>query len=116
MSIRTPGARLEPDAAEGCLALVLVVLWIIPATLLNAYVLAHLWRWFAVPIFGLHPLTYAEAAGVSLLVGFLTHQVNQNDSDPEDGPLATWAGGVVRMLLVCGLSLGLGAAIHGWWM
>ena len=57
----------------GCI-LVLVACVVAPFSyIVNGWVLAVLWRWFAVPL-GLPSLTVPYAIGVALIVGFLTHQ------------------------------------------
>lgn len=43
--------------------------------LITGWALWLLWGWFAVPIFGLPPLTIAQSYGVAGVVGFLTKQV-----------------------------------------
>ena len=48
----------------------------------SGWAFAILWGWFAVPIFGLPPLTIAAAIGVSLLAGYLTHQYRPEKTEP----------------------------------
>ncbi len=50
--------------------------------------LSILWGWFAVPIFGLPPLSVTQAIAVSLVVGFLFHQ-NQPETKAVDLEKAT---------------------------
>src|SRR6266404_2677862 len=40
----------------------------------SAFVGAHLWLWFVVPVFGVSPLTFPQAFGLSLLLNYWTHQ------------------------------------------
>ena len=40
----------------------------------SGYVLTFLWMWFIVPLFGLPPLSIAQAMGLGLVIAFLTHQ------------------------------------------
>lgn len=65
----------------------------------RGYVLAILWGWFAVPAFGLPQLTIAQAIGVSIVVGMLTHQGFKDDR--ELGPLVALAllGPLVSLLI-----------------
>ncbi len=42
--------------------------------LLDGAVLRLLWRWFVSPVFGWRAISLAQAVGISLVVGFLTHQ------------------------------------------
>src|SRR3989344_254836 len=54
--------------------LVLIGGIMVVATLLRGYVLSVLWRWFMVPTLGLPALSVAQAIGIALVVGMLTHQ------------------------------------------
>jgi cytochrome bd-type quinol oxidase subunit 1 len=52
----------------------------------RGYVLMVLWRWFIVPAFHLPPLTLTLAIGLSLIVGYLTHQApTTKDESPAFG-------------------------------
>lgn len=42
--------------------------------MLNAWVLTYLWAWFVTPVFGLPQLGLASAAGIYLIVRYLTYQ------------------------------------------
>jgi hypothetical protein len=53
------------------------------SALWRGYVLTVLWAWFAVPTFGLPALHLAPAIGLSLLVSFLTHQVDMHQQEGE---------------------------------
>jgi hypothetical protein len=44
------------------------------SAVLRGWVLSILWRWFAVPMFGLPGIGIAEAVGVALIVAMLTHE------------------------------------------
>lgn len=57
----------------GLIAVGFVVL-MVASTLWRAAVLSLLWWWFVVPVFKTLPLGLAQAAGLSLIVGFLTYQ------------------------------------------
>lgn len=56
-----------------------IIVAIIAAMFLSAiwsgYVLTVLWGWFIVPLFGLPALSLVYAIGLSLVVGYLTHQL-----------------------------------------
>lgn len=53
---------------------VLSVLW-------NGYALSVLWRWFVVPVFGVPALSVSYAIGISIVMGYLTHQYQSTASD-----------------------------------
>lgn len=56
--------------------IILFPLLIIYSAIVHGWVLSKLWLWFLVPIFGLQPLNITQAIGISIIVGFLTHQVD----------------------------------------
>lgn len=56
--------------------LVLTGVTITLSALFRGWVFSWLWLWFAVPIFGVQPIGIAQAIGISLVVGYLTHQLN----------------------------------------
>ena len=65
-------------------------------------------HWFVVPVFALPLLTKAQALGLSLLVGYITWQYTNTNSDSESGPWK-WFGRAVglaifRPLLVLAIS------------
>ena len=47
----------------------------------SGFVLTHLWRWFVVPL-GVVEISLPNAIGVSLIVGFLTMRVTEEDLKP----------------------------------
>lgn len=51
------------------------------SAILNGFVLTKLWAWFIVPQFGLVALRIPFAIGISLVVGFLTHQTDTNKEE-----------------------------------
>ena len=50
----------------------------------RGYVLTILWGWFVVPTFGMSPLALVPAIGLSVVVGYLTHQYTPKAVKPED--------------------------------
>ncbi len=69
---------------------------------LNAFVLSKLWLWFAVPIFHFSPLSYAQAMGISLLVGFITtHYIKEPEKDSGSSGLIAFM--LVRPLVALGI-------------
>lgn len=76
----------------------------------RGYVLAVLWGWFVVPVFGLPTLSIVAAIGVSLVVGYLTHQISNRKSEQEG-----WSGFVesaCQAALYPLLALAIGWAVH----
>ena len=61
-----------------CLSLVFVTAL---SSIWRGFVLTKLWVWFIVPVFHVPLLTIALAIGLSLVIGFLTHQYMRNTDD-----------------------------------
>jgi hypothetical protein len=60
---------------EALAALFIVFVILLPLGIfMNAWMLTKLWAWFIVPQFGLAPLSYLGAAGLSIIVSRLTKQ------------------------------------------
>ncbi|MDP3696508.1 MAG: hypothetical protein Q8R55_00575 [Candidatus Taylorbacteria bacterium] len=57
---------------------------VVVSTLLRGYVLSVLWRWFMVPTLGLPALSVAQAIGIALVVGMLTHQSQHYPEDKDE--------------------------------
>lgn len=69
------------------MAIILFILALIGGTaigvfssILNGWVLTHLWYWFVYPL-GVRPLGLAQAIGFAMIVRYLTHQ---NVATPPD--------------------------------
>lgn len=79
----------------GILAFVGLLAVVAIGSMWRGYALTILWAWFVVPVFGLPTLAIAPAIGVSLVVGFLTHQYRpsdvEEDSDERMIKAATYA-------------------------
>lgn len=50
---------------------------------LSALTFGQLWFWYVVPVFNLPALTFAQSAGIVLVIGFATHQVNLSSLDED---------------------------------
>ena len=59
-------------------ALLIGIVW-------NGFVLSTLWGWFMVPAFGLPAFGVIKAAGISLVVRYLTYQLDTKDFTEDDG-------------------------------
>lgn len=51
---------------------------------INAVVIATMWEWFVVPIFGLQVLTITESAGLAVLVQFIHRKAETLDVEPDN--------------------------------
>lgn len=81
------------------------------SSFLYAKVLQDLWRWFMVPQFGLQPIGFWEAAGLSLVAGFFLSQVakTKTDFDEGTGPLTRGITVLLANLLLVLALWGFGA-------
>ena len=90
------------------MAFIGLVLLVIVTYLLDGVALKLLWGWFMVPTFGLPTVSLAQAIGISIIVGFLTHQHIPRD-DIEQRKLllyqvvvpilAIFTGGIVHLFM-----------------
>jgi hypothetical protein len=82
-------------------------------TLIRGLVLQALWGWFIVTTFALPDLTLVQALGLSLVVSFLTMQL-ENDDPKNDTRSAgeKAAAGVFIGLFFYGIVFVMGAVIH----
>ncbi len=69
-------------------ALIGLVLIIAIAAVWSGLVLSILWGWFAVPTFGLPPLSIPAAIGVSMIASYLTYQYGLKAEDDKDATKA----------------------------
>jgi MFS family permease len=53
---------------------------LIIGSIIRGWALSYLWEWFIVP-FGLPTLGIAHAIGISMVVAFLTHELNSNSDE-----------------------------------
>ena len=60
-----------------------VLLAMIFAPIINAFVFVKLWAWFIVPTFHQNPLRLVEAIGIMFLINFIKTK-RSKDSDNED--------------------------------
>lgn len=85
------------------------VTFIVGATLsyiLRGWALSILWGWFIVETFKLPSINIPKAIGLSLIIGFLTYQISEND-DKEPGE-------AIPRLIAVGISYPLIAVFTGW--
>lgn len=68
MRATTTAPRNSFDYWFGVLTPAILLIWIVPAVLLRAWVLTALWAWYVVPGFGVSPLRMSIAFGLSVLI------------------------------------------------
>jgi hydrogenase/urease accessory protein HupE len=61
----------------------LFILMAVIHILYSGYALSILWGWFIEPTFGVDQLSMTSAIGLSMVVAFLTHQVNPSQFETE---------------------------------
>lgn len=85
--------------AIGCVFALGLLLWF-PCWLWQGYLGSYVWQWFAVDLFGAHPLTTWQAAGVIVLLHFfLPTQIREpkkkDDDVDEFTVVSRFLGGVI---------------------
>lgn len=82
-------------------------------TIIRGLVLQALWGWFIVTTFALPDLALVQALGLSLVVSFLTMQLENDDPDNDTRSASEKAlAGVFIGLLFYGIVFVMGAVIH----
>jgi hypothetical protein len=84
---------------------ILVFLLVIPGAAWSGFVLARLWAWFVVPL-GVPAIGTWHAAGLSVLVSWMTGVVSRNDGE------RTATESLVLMAFVPAIVWGIGALYH----
>lgn len=92
----------DMSGAEKATDLCLAVIALAPVSMLRGVVLKDLWRWFVMPL-GVQAIGMAEALGLALLLGWLTHTYVADDK-PYPG-----IAGIVRNVLLALTIWGVGA-------
>lgn len=83
---------------------ILFVTWFV-----NGWITSTFWDWFVIPLFGARVLSVPQAIGLSMLVGFVTHQVQPENKE-------STATKLVKMILYPGITLISGYVVHRWFM
>ncbi len=86
---------------------------IIVSTLWRGYVLSKLWLWFVAATFGVQPLGVAESIGLSLIVNFTTHQLDQYE-DKNATAAEKIAKGIGYSLFFPAFALFIGWIVKAW--
>ena len=111
---------MEVLAVVGLVVIVVVMLAVvlIPlialGSIINGYVLRILWGWFIVPIFHLPSLTIAQAIGLSMVVGLLTHRSRNSDGreKTEKEKKKELISFIAELFLFPFITLGVGWIVH----
>jgi len=94
----------------GVAAIVLAVVW---AGFWTGLAVSVMWGWFVVPVFGLPSLSIAQAYGLALVVGVLTHKGTKADKD-SDGFAMALCTAFVGAPCIAGLFLLVGYVVKLW--
>lgn len=89
---------------------VVLVGWLIAATLLSAFVIATLWGWFLTPIYGVAVPPTGNIIGLSLLFGWFIPHSNK-DAKTDESFSTTVVTGVVTFLARAGIVLLMGFVV-----
>lgn len=95
---------------EVALVALFSIILAVPITMWQGFILAKLWLWFAVPIFGLAPLAFVPAMGLCVLIGFLVSHVPLKMGEPTPSELLTHQ--INSGFFVPGFSLLVGWLVH----
>ena len=87
------------DATDGCLILVMGMMFIPFSFVINGMILSCGWAWYVVPL-GAPQLSYVHLLGLDVLAGFVCHQVNSSSSEISADKFAMhlWIRTVVSMM------------------
>jgi hypothetical protein len=92
------------------LVVVIVVVLGPPLILLNGWAVQTLWGWFVVPVFKVPALSLLQAAGLAVVIGYMTTEVDTKKSEDKSGaaiivsvflraPLAVLTGWVITWFM-----------------
>lgn len=81
----------------------------------NALAIKVMWGWFIVTTFGLEPLSWAQAWGVSLLIAYMTH-VSVTWKAEDTRSTAARIGEIIASLIKPWIALGIGYICAHWFM
>lgn len=95
---------------SAAVAFVLALFLYVPLALWKGFVLAKLWTWHVVPMFGVPEVSTVQAAALALLVGVLTHSSTDDSRGPGEMLLAM----TFETLLLGGLGLAFGHLFAVW--
>jgi len=71
---------------------------------ISAFILLQLWAWFIVPTFGLEPLALGQAAGLSLIIGYLRGNTdNDTASDSTEAVITIYTKLIVYPIAFLGM-------------
>ncbi|MHA2377623.1 MAG: hypothetical protein ACXAB9_15840 [Candidatus Thorarchaeota archaeon] len=102
------------DVLAGCgmesIIAVLVLILAPVAYAVRGLVLKQLWIWFVTETFGIIPITSIQAIGLSIVVGFLTHQEYESKKDRTTSEAATSL--IVSVFIGPLLALAAGWVVH----
>jgi len=106
------GPDYYDDAPQRPGALLAITLLVTPfSAIANGLVLAQMWHWFVAGTFGVREIGCAQAIGLSLIVGFVTHQSDFTTKKPQRA-FAEKIGAMLGMaVLRPALTLGFGAIV-----
>lgn len=112
--------RKSIDHAEnlvGCIGL-FISLPIIAAwsAVANGCVIARLWLWFVTPTFHAEPISMGAAAGLAVIVRWVTYEIPKTDDDTPLETLARVPGRLLLVAFLAGMTLLTGWVIKAVWL
>jgi hypothetical protein len=100
----------EEVTTETIFLMILALALIVPGIILTGYVLTILWGWFVTPAFGLAVPSIPIMLGLSLIVGYMTHQTPAVEDNRTANKI--FMTGIMNSLGRPLLYLGIGYIIH----
>lgn len=99
-------------AITGVAAISIAIAVSLPAMIIwRGYVMSVLWRWFAVPAFGVSPLSIPMVIGLSILANVLVVQMPPKED--KEGKIPFWRASVGFWWPAMALAMGYAVT---WWM
>ena len=109
------GGSLAAAFIAVALVLVMAVPLIVYFVWSNALAIKYLWAWFMVPTFDLHPLTWAQAWGLSIVVTYLTH-VSHTCKSSDERSTTEKVTEFVALFIKPWVAIGVGYICAHWYM
>jgi hypothetical protein len=110
--------KMSDEDLLGCVGLVFGAPMVLGGIVMRAWTTSLMWAWFAVPLFGLPPLTLWQACGLRILAGAFTFDASDTkvpkDKDEWKGYLSSlFVGAFVLPLVMLGLAWGVRVLAFG---
>lgn len=104
---------IKRNSDNALLAFILGLLIAGPYALWNGFVASILWRWFVSSTFHVPVISVLEAAGLALLISFITNQTAPDTyAELQKKPMEKFSERLVAAVLGPAITLAIGAIVH----